>query len=95
VTGGASAAGLELVVSDSGVGISAADLERLGQPFAQVENEYMRSKEGTGLGLALVRALAGLHGGEMAIDSTPGRGTTVRVSLPPLLEDERNMSQVA
>src|SRR5882724_2238093 len=47
--------GIELKVSDSGVGISARDLERLGKPFEQVESEQVRSKEGTGLGLALVK----------------------------------------
>jgi cell cycle sensor histidine kinase DivJ len=42
----------------------------------------VRSKEGTGLGLALVKAFAGMHGGEAKIDSTLGEGTTVRVRLP-------------
>ena len=74
--------GLEIAVSDSGIGISAQDLEKLGKPFEQVEGEHVRSKEGTGLGLALVKALAGLHGGEAVIESTLGEGTTVRVRLP-------------
>jgi cell cycle sensor histidine kinase DivJ len=95
VTGGTSALGLELVVSDSGTGISAADLERLGQPFEQVKNDYTRSKEGTGLGLALVRALAALHGGDVVIDSVLGMGTTVRVTLPPLPEAQENIPRVA
>ena len=73
---------LQLAVSDTGVGISEADLKRLGQPFEQVENEYTRAKEGTGLGLALVRALSKLHGGSMEIDSILGEGTTVLIALP-------------
>ena len=53
------------------------DLKRLGRPFEQVEGEHVRSQEGTGLGLALVKALTALHGGEVAIGSTLGEGTTV------------------
>jgi two-component system, cell cycle sensor histidine kinase DivJ len=74
--------GIEISVADSGVGISAKDLERLGKPFEQVEGEMVRSKEGTGLGLALVKALATLHGGEAVLESVLGEGTTVRIRLP-------------
>jgi two-component system, cell cycle sensor histidine kinase DivJ len=81
--------GIEIAVSDSGVGISARDLERLGRPFEQVEGEHVRSKEGTGLGLALVKALASMHGGEATIESTLGVGTTVRVRLPYAAVDEK------
>jgi len=73
---------LEIAVSDTGVGIDEADVRRLGQPFEQVESEYTRAKEGTGLGLALVSALAHLHGGTMHIESVLGEGTTVRILLP-------------
>ena len=73
---------LEIAVSDTGVGISEADVKRLGQPFEQVESEYTRAKEGTGLGLALVRALAHLHGGTMKIESELGEGSTVWILLP-------------
>jgi cell cycle sensor histidine kinase DivJ len=73
---------VEISVADTGVGIDAGDLKRLGQPFEQVDSEYTRTKEGTGLGLALVRALAHLHGGTMTIDSMLGEGTTVRIRLP-------------
>jgi cell cycle sensor histidine kinase DivJ len=81
--------GVEIVVSDSGVGISARDLARLGQPFEQVEGEHVRSKEGTGLGLALVKALASMHGGEATIESALGVGTTVHVRLPYAAVDEK------
>ncbi len=76
------AAGIEITVADSGVGISEKDLARLGKPFEQVEAEHVRSREGTGLGLALVKALALMHGGEAVIESVLGEGTTVRVRLP-------------
>ena len=73
---------VELSVADTGVGIDQADLKRLGQPFEQVDSEYTRAKEGTGLGLALVRALTHLHGGSMTIDSMVGEGTTVKLRFP-------------
>jgi cell cycle sensor histidine kinase DivJ len=72
----------ELVVADNGVGISKADLERLGRPFEQAEAG--RKAMGTGLGLSLVRAFAELHGGEMTIESNLGEGATVCVRLPVL-----------
>ena len=85
------AKGIEISVSDSGVGISARDLERLGKPFEQVEGEHVRSKEGTGLGLALVKAFAAMHGGEAMLESTLGEGTTVRVRLPFAAVDEKGV----
>jgi two-component system, cell cycle sensor histidine kinase DivJ len=74
--------GIEIVVADSGTGISQSDLERLGRPFEQVENAETRAKEGTGLGLALVKSLAAMHGGEAVLTSALGEGTTVTVRLP-------------
>jgi two-component system, cell cycle sensor histidine kinase DivJ len=76
------AQGIVIAISDTGVGIGPDDLKRLGQPFEQVEGEHVRSQEGTGLGLALVKALAPLHGGDVAITSVLGEGTTVTVTLP-------------
>ena len=81
--------GIEIAVSDSGVGISARDLERIGRPFEQVEGEHVRSKEGTGLGLALVKSFASMHGGEATVESALGVGTTVRVRLPYAAVDEK------
>ena len=69
-------------VSDTGTGIPEDDLKRLGQPFEQVEGAETRGKEGTGLGLALVKALAAMHGGDAQLFSTLGEGTTVRIRLP-------------
>ena len=74
--------GIELAVSDTGMGIAPEHLKRIGKPFEQVENELTRTKEGTGLGLALVRSLAKLHAGAMTVESQLGEGTTVRVALP-------------
>ena len=78
----------ELVVADTGVGISKSDLERLGRPYEQAGDPTQRQM-GTGLGLSLVRSFAELHGGEMIIESTVGEGTSVTVRLPVLLMPER------
>lgn len=71
-----------LSVADTGIGIAEADLPRLGDPFFQAKSSYDRPYEGTGLGLSVVRGLVGLHNGRMSIESAPGRGTTVTVTLP-------------
>ncbi|SDP04682.1 PAS domain-containing sensor histidine kinase [Phyllobacterium sp. OV277] len=73
---------LAFSVSDTGIGIAEADLQTLGQPFRQVQNDYTRKHEGTGLGLATVQGLIGLHGGQMDIRSRPGQGTVVNVLIP-------------
>ena len=72
---------LEIVVSDSGVGIAEADLERLGRPYEQAGDAAQKVR-GTGLGLSLVRAFAELHGGGMSIESRLGEGTSVTVRIP-------------
>ncbi|MCX5512158.1 PAS domain-containing sensor histidine kinase [Kaistia algarum] len=69
-------------VSDNGIGISAADLPRIGTPFLQADANYDRRYEGTGLGLSVVKGLVALHGGSLSITSVLGRGTTVSIRLP-------------
>jgi cell cycle sensor histidine kinase DivJ len=81
--------GIEITVSDTGTGISKSDLERLGRPFEQVENAETRAKEGTGLGLALVKSLTQMHGGAAVIESVLGEGTTVTVQLPNAAVDTK------
>jgi cell cycle sensor histidine kinase DivJ len=70
-----------LEVEDNGVGVDAADLPRLGDPFFQARASYDRH-EGTGLGLSIVKGLVQLHGGELDIHSRLGEGTRVIVRLP-------------
>ena len=84
VVAGARREGMNVVleVRDTGVGIPEADLQRIGKPFEQAGDPMRDMHKGTGLGLSLVAALAGLHGGRMRIDSAPGDGTTVTVTLP-------------
>ena len=72
----------ELLVSDTGIGIAEADLSRLGVPFVQLSSGICRRYDGTGLGLSLVKGLAELHGGAMAVTSQPGIGTMVTIRLP-------------
>ena len=71
----------QLMVSDTGVGISASEIDRLGNPFVQLSNNA-GNHAGTGLGLALVRGLSEVHGGRMRIHSIEGQGTTVTILLP-------------
>lgn len=73
---------IDLSVSDTGIGIAAVDLPRLGDPFFQVRGAYDRNHEGTGLGLSVVRGLVGLHGGRMTVESALGVGTRVSIRLP-------------
>jgi two-component system, cell cycle sensor histidine kinase DivJ len=73
---------LHFWVSDTGIGMSTDDLSRIGTPFMQVQNDYTRRFEGAGLGLSLVKGLVALHHGTMAMESEPGHGTTVTISLP-------------
>jgi cell cycle sensor histidine kinase DivJ len=84
VTVSAAVEGTRLVVriADNGVGISAEDLKRIGDPFFQAGKTYQRRHEGTGLGLSIVKSLVALHGGEMAVQSRIDEGTTVAVALP-------------
>jgi two-component system cell cycle sensor histidine kinase PleC len=78
----ANAQGLTLRVVDTGCGIPPEHLPRLAQPFQQVESELSRNHTGTGLGLALSKSLAEMHGGKLSIQSEMGKGTIVMIWLP-------------
>ncbi|MGR7024703.1 SpoIIE family protein phosphatase [Geodermatophilus sp. URMC 62] len=71
-----------LTVADTGTGIPAAELPRLFERFTRVTGARARSGEGSGIGLAMVRELVGLHGGSIDVDSTPDVGTTFTVTVP-------------
>ncbi len=73
---------LNLYVEDTGIGIPAGPLARLGRPFEQLDNGLDNGMRGSGLGLAIARSLVDLHGGSMRIRSTVGAGTIVLVHLP-------------
>ncbi|HEX7237619.1 MAG TPA: ATP-binding protein, partial [Gammaproteobacteria bacterium] len=72
---------VELTVRDTGVGIADADLPKMFQRFQRVRNARSRTHEGSGIGLALVRELVRIHGGEISLESREGEGTTFTVSL--------------
>ncbi|MEP6830415.1 MAG: PAS domain-containing sensor histidine kinase [Rhizomicrobium sp.] len=70
-----------IIVSDTGIGIAADDLKRLGAPFEQARSNPFVAQGGTGLGLALIKALSESHGGGVTIESVEGYGTTVSVDF--------------
>ncbi|MFM8321594.1 MAG: ATP-binding protein [Chloroflexota bacterium] len=71
-----------LCVWDHGIGIPEHELDRLFQPFQQINSSLSRGQAGSGLGLALVRDLVGSHGGSVAVQSTYGEGSSFTVMLP-------------
>ncbi|HEY8382779.1 MAG TPA: PAS domain-containing sensor histidine kinase [Microvirga sp.] len=73
---------LSLAVRDTGIGVLATELPRLGVPFFRAAAARSRCEKGSGLGLSVVRGLVALHGGRLTIASTPGDGTSVTVVLP-------------
>ena len=73
---------IRVAVSDTGIGIPSTDLPRLTERFYRVDKTRSRELGGTGLGLAIVKHLVQAHGGELAIESELGRGTTVAFTLP-------------
>lgn len=75
--------GVTLIVKDTGVGMSPADIPRALEPFTQLDNRLARRYEGTGLGLPLTRSLVELHGGTLRLESALGEGTTAIVMFPP------------
>jgi CheY-like chemotaxis protein/anti-sigma regulatory factor (Ser/Thr protein kinase) len=73
---------IEIAVTDTGIGIAKADLDRLFTEFQQLDTGLGRQQEGTGLGLALTKRFAELHGGEVNVQSVPGEGSTFILRLP-------------
>jgi PAS domain S-box-containing protein len=73
---------LKFVIADTGVGIPKNKLAAIFEPFTQADGSYTRRHQGAGLGLAIVKRLIGLLGGELHIESEPGKGTSVSFELP-------------
>jgi signal transduction histidine kinase/CheY-like chemotaxis protein len=73
---------VRITVTDTGIGISPANLPQLFQPFIQIDGGLNRQFEGIGLGLALVKRIVGLHGGQVAASSELGQGSSFSIDLP-------------
>lgn len=74
--------GVEFVVSDTGIGIDEKDMQVALAPFGQIDSQFTRKYEGTGLGLPIVKGIVELHGGTLKIKSEPSCGTSVIVRFP-------------
>jgi len=75
-------AGFTITVADTGIGMTAEDMERVMEPFVQADTRLSRKYEGTGLGLPLTKALVTAHGGAITLESAPDQGTRVQVVFP-------------
>jgi PAS domain S-box-containing protein len=73
---------VQICVSDEGIGIPKSEQERIFERFYRVQNEHTSQVRGVGLGLAICRWIVGAHGGQITVDSAPGRGSTFCLSLP-------------
>ena len=69
-------------VSDTGIGIEQSDFEKVLSPFGQADDYLLRSHQGTGLGLSLVKSMIELHGGRLDLVSEMGVGTSVTLIFP-------------
>jgi cell cycle sensor histidine kinase DivJ len=86
---------LAITVEDTGVGIGAEDMPRIGNPFFQARSSYDRRHAGTGLGLSIVKGLLALHGGHIDIASQLGEGTRITIRLPMDCEGGRRHGAAA
>jgi two-component system cell cycle sensor histidine kinase PleC len=73
---------ITIAVADNGIGMTPEQIDYALKPFAQVDSNYSRQQEGTGLGLPITKALIELHGGRLYLSSTPGVGTMAAFTLP-------------
>jgi signal transduction histidine kinase len=76
------ARGIGFSVEDTGIGMSPDDIVKAMSPYGQIDSKVARKHQGTGLGLPISQSLAALHGGNLVVESTPGRGTIITLVLP-------------
>jgi signal transduction histidine kinase len=74
--------GAAVVVDDTGIGIDAADAQRVFEPFVRLEAGRSRDTGGSGLGLAIARSIVLTHGGTLDVESRPGAGSRFTIRLP-------------
>jgi len=75
-----------IVVSDNGIGIKEEDFSKVFEPFSQVDSSYARKFEGTGLGLAICRRIVAMHGGNIRLESRPGKGSSFYFTMSDSLK---------
>ncbi|HHB93248.1 MAG TPA: response regulator [Thioploca sp.] len=88
---------VDLIVSDTGIGIAKKDMELLFQPFVQLDGGLTRNQSGTGLGLSLVYRFTEMHGGSITLESEVGKGSTFTISLPwqpPTIDNKFNKNNL-
>jgi two-component system, sensor histidine kinase and response regulator len=83
---------IRFAVSDTGIGVSAEARDRIFEPFTQADSATTRKYGGTGLGLTICRQLARMMGGDLQLDSQPGRGSTFSFSIPLVAADARDVA---
>lgn len=79
---------VEIFVSDTGIGISKENIDKIFKAFKQLEETSTRKHGGTGLGLSITKKLVEMHGGAIWVESTPGEGTTMTFTIPAATEGE-------
>ena len=84
---------LTIAIADTGIGMTQEQIAQALKPFTQVQSEYSRQQEGTGLGLTISKSLIELHGGRMVISSTPDVGTMVAFTLPLIAAQTADRNQ--
>ncbi|OOZ75873.1 hypothetical protein BOW50_10840 [Solemya velum gill symbiont] len=85
---------LQVTVTDTGIDIAADEIGLLFRPFEQLDGSLSRQYEGTGLGLVMVKRLVELHGGEISVTSTKGKGSSFQFTIPYRTTDEEDSDEV-
>lgn len=78
-------------VSDTGIGIPKDKIDEIFQRFCQVNSMFTRQHEGSGIGLSIVKSLVEMHNGSIAVESEPGKGTTLNINLPVYIIEEKDI----
>lgn len=86
---------IEFVVSDTGIGIPEEELKQIFKPFSQADDSMTRKYGGTGLGLAITQRFCWMMGGEVTVESVPGKGSLFRIVLPAEVEETEHYTEIA